>query len=271
MDLLQAGILGIVEGLTEFLPVSSTGHLILTSKLLGLEETEFVKAFTVIIQSAAMLAVMIEYRSTFIKWIKNIFRWDLRSKETQECWSLFCGTIPAVILGFLFGSKIKAYLFTTDVVSWSLIVGGVVILAWEHFFKTSHTSDTAFEFPTGSQSFKIGLFQCLALIPGTSRSLVTILGSRTLGLSKVDATIFSFYLAVPVLVGASVYDFYKYRDVVFSQNAHENLWPLVVGFVASFFVAWLCIRLFLGFVKRFSFRSFGIYRILVGVLFLVFF
>lgn len=271
MDFLQAGILGIVEGLTEFLPVSSTGHLILTTQLLALKETDFVKAFTVIIQSAAMLAVMIEYREKFILWIKNLTRWNPKTKETQECWSLFCGTLPVVVLGLVFGSQIKAHLFTIEVVSWSLVLGGFLILLMEGRFKAEGTQEAPFQVPPIRTSLKIGFFQCLALIPGTSRSLVTIWGSRFMGLSKVDATIYSFYLAVPTLVGASLYDLYKFREVLFGDRQNGNLLLLVVGFVTSFIVAWLCIRLFLGFVRRFSFKVFGVYRILVGILFLVFF
>ncbi len=266
MTFLEAIVLGIVEGLTEFLPVSSTGHLILTARFLNLPETDFVKAFQVIIQSAAMLAVILEYRKTFLPWMRKPF-------SSPELFSLFMGFLPAAVLGLMFGKSIKEFLFNSTTVGWALILGGILILVIERIprFQKSAKSDDRFDFPSAKQSFKIGLFQCMALVPGVSRSLSTIFGARWLGMDKYDATLFSFYLAVPTLMAASVYDLFKNRYLFMSSEANEIWGPMVVGFVVSFLVSWICIRVFIRLIKSITFVAFGWYRILIGVITLYFF
>ena len=251
MELIYAVILGIVEGLTEFLPVSSTGHLILTSKLLGIPQDTFHKTFEVIIQLGSILAVIFVF-------------WERLSKNSFELWvKLAIGFLPAGILGFLLYDLIKS-LFAPITTSIMLILGGIVFIVIEIFYKEKehHTKDVA-EI-TYKQSFLIGIFQALAMIPGTSRSGATIIGGLLLGCNRKVATEFSFLLALPTMIIASGYSAYKNYEVFNS----ENLLVLGFGFVVAFISAFLVIKLFLGFVSRFNFIPFGIYRIILGVLFL---
>ena len=251
MDLIYAIVLGIVEGLTEFLPVSSTGHLILTSKLLGIQQDMFHKTFEVIIQLGSILAVIFVF-------------WERLFKNSLELWvKLAIGFLPARILGFLLYDLIKM-LFAPITPSIMLIVGGIAFMVIEIFYKEKehHTKEIAAI--SYKQSFLIGIFQALAMIPGTSRSGATIIGGLLLGCNRKVATEFSFLLALPTMIIASGYSAYKNYAVF---NA-DNLLILAVGFVVAFLSALIAIKLFLGFVARFNFIPFGIYRIILGIAFL---
>ena len=251
MDLIYAIVLGIVEGLTEFLPVSSTGHLILTSKLLGIQQDMFHKTFEVIIQLGSILAVIFVF-------------WERLFKNSLELWvKLAIGFLPAGILGFLLYDLIKM-LFAPITTSIMLIVGGIAFIVIEIFYKEKehHTKEIA-EI-SYKQSFLIGIFQALAMIPGTSRSGATIIGGLLLSCNRKVATEFSFLLALPTMIIASGYSAYKNYAVF---NA-DNLLILAVGFVVAFLSALIAIKLFLGFVSRFNFIPFGIYRIILGIAFL---
>lgn len=251
MDLLNAGILGIVEGLTEFLPISSTGHLILASELLGIPQNTFHKTFEVVIQLGSILAVFFVF-------------WEKLSKNSLKLWIKLCiGFLPAGTFGFLFYSYIKA-LFAPITVSIMLIIGGLVFIVLEIFHKEKESHIQTIEEISYFQSLLIGFFQALAMIPGTSRSGATIVGGLLLGCSRKVATEFSFLLALPAMVVASFYGLYKNHDSIYMENALI----LGVGFIVAFLSALLAIKLFLGFISRFNFIPFGIYRIVLGVFFL---
>lgn len=251
MDLIYAIVLGIVEGLTEFLPVSSTGHLILTSKLLGIQQDMFHKTFEVIIQLGSILAVIFVF-------------WERLFKNSLELWvKLAIGFLPAGILGFLLYDLIKM-LFVPITTSIMLIVGGIAFIVIEIFYKEKEHHTKEITEISYKQSFLIGIFQALAMIPGTSRSGATIIGGLLLGCNRKVATEFSFLLALPTMIIASGYSAYKNYAVF---NA-DNLLILAVGFVVAFLSALIAIKLFLGFVSRFNFIPFGIYRIILGIAFL---
>jgi len=251
MDILQAIILGIIEGITEFLPVSSTGHLIVVSSWLSIEQTETNKAFEVIIQFSAILAVIANYRDKF-------------SLEHSALWAkVALAFIPIGLMGFLFHHQIKEF-FTVSVVGTMFIVGGVVFLILEYFYKegSAHVEDV--EGITYKQAFWIGIAQVFALVPGTSRAGASIVGALLVGLNRKASAEFSFLLALPVLAAAAGFDMLKnYKE--FSDG---NFLALLVGFVTSFLVAYLTIRLFLRFLQKFTFVGFGIYRIIFGAVLL---
>jgi len=248
--LLQAFLLGIVEGLTEFLPISSTGHLILAGDLLGFND-ERGKVFEVVIQTGAMLAVLWEYRARF-------FRIDMRLYR-----NLAVAFMPAALLGLAFASAIKAQLFKPVPVALAFIVGGLVIM-WaerkDHRVRVERVEDM-----TWRDALKVGFAQAFALIPGTSRSGATIIGGMLLGLSRRAATEFSFFLAVPTLIAAGAYDFYKNRALF---DVHD-LGMFGVGMAASFVSAFLCIRWLLRFIASHDFTIFAWYRIAFGVIVLL--
>ncbi|MDD6055360.1 MAG: undecaprenyl-diphosphate phosphatase [Helicobacteraceae bacterium] len=252
MEFLYAIILGIVEGLTEFLPISSTGHLILTSELLGIPQDDFHKTFEVVIQLGSILAVLFVFReklfNSFNLWVK-----------------LAIGFLPAGILGFLFYSHIKA-LFAPITVAIMLIIGGIVFIVLEIFYKEKEHHIKNVESLSYKQVLAVGFFQALAMIPGTSRSGATIVGGLLLGCTRKTATEFSFLLALPTMILASLYSLYKNYEVL---NA-DNLLILSVGFIVAFLSALCAIKLFLSFISRFNFIPFGIYRIILGVVFLWF-
>ena len=251
MDILQAIIIGIIEGFTEFLPISSTGHMIVASRFLGIEETALVKAYEVIIQFAAILAVMLIYR-------------DKLSFAKIELWKkLFLAFLPLAIVGYIFKDQIKA-LFSVEVVAVMFIVGGIVFLIVEHYYKEekSHTIDV--ETVSYSQALWVGLAQIFSLVPGTSRAGATIVGGLLTGMDRKTSAEFSFLLAIPVMAAVSGYDLLKhYRDF-----ADANWVAFLIGFVVAFAVAYLTIKLFLAFLQRFTFVSFGIYRIVFGLILL---
>jgi len=254
--LIKAAIMGIVEGLTEFLPISSTGHLILTGALLGFDDDK-AKVFDIAIQTGAILAVIIVYwakiRSTIVL-LPN-------SKRAQRfAANVFIGFLPAGIIGFTVYKAIKAHLFNPPVVAGAFIIGGFIILWVEKIAKPVpriHDIDDM----SGLDALKVGLVQCLGMIPGTSRSGATIIGGMLLGLSRKVAAEFSFFLAIPTLVGAGVYSLYKERALLSMADL-----PLFgVGFVVSFIAAWLCIRWLLKFIATHDFVGFAYYRIAFGL------
>ncbi|MGF7163234.1 undecaprenyl-diphosphatase [Rhodoligotrophos appendicifer] len=258
---LEALLLGIVEGLTEFIPVSSTGHLILVGSLLGFQGPPG-KVFEVVIQLGAILAVVTVYFqklwAVFIGLPRNIL-------ARRFAIAVFLGFLPAAIIGALTHSFIKEMLFNPLVVCVALILGGFAILAVErlvHVVKWDRVED----FPI-SLSLRIGLFQCLALIPGVSRSGATILGSLMMGVDRRTAAEFSFFVAIPTMLGATVYDLYKNRDVL----DVDGLSLILVGFVAAFFAALLVVRSVLAFITRYGFTPFAYYRIGLGSFMLVWF
>ncbi len=253
MTTFEAFVLGVVEGLTEFLPVSSTGHLILVSTLMGLKQGEFQKTFEVAIQLGSILAVV------FLYW-KRLIR-DI------ELWKrIIVAFIPTGVLGFLLYKFIKGYLFNPYVVAVMLILGGVVFIVLEMHFRGKkfeiHDED---EVPY-LKAFLIGLFQSLAMIPGTSRSGATIVGGMLLGLDRRTAAEFSFLLAVPTMFVATGYDIFKH----YNEFDFGNWQLLAVGFITAFITAAVVVKLFLKYIERHDFIPFGVYRIVVGVVFLAF-
>ena len=246
-DLITALILGIVEGLTEFLPISSTGHLILAADLLGATDERWT-VFNLVIQTGAMLAVVWEYRTRFFRVDRRLYL------------NLIVAFIPAAVLGLLFGKLIKAHLFHAVPVAIAFIVGALVIF-WVERDKARHARIERTDQMSWLDALKVGCAQCFALIPGTSRSGATIIGGMLFGLSRKAATEFSFFLAVPTLVAAGAYDLLKHR-ALFSA---ENLAPLGVGLVVSFVSAFVVIRWLVRFVATHDFRAFAWYRIVFGV------
>lgn len=258
-DIWKAIILGLVEGLTEFLPISSTGHLILASDLLGFNDDKG-KVFQIVIQTGAMFAVVWEYRRRFSGALRGFLR---DPGATRFGMNVLIGILPAMILGLAFGSYIKRALFKPVPVAIAFIVGGFVILWAErraHRVVIETVDDLRWR-----DALKIGLAQAFALIPGTSRSGATIIGGLLFGLSRRAATEFSFFLAVPTLCAAAAYDFYQHRALF--ELADIGLFGL--GTVVSFISAFLCIRWLLRYIMRHDFTVFAWYRIVFGVLVLV--
>jgi undecaprenyl-diphosphatase len=257
--LIKAAIMGVVEGLTEFLPISSTGHLILAGALLGFDDDK-AKVFDIAIQTGAIFAVILVY------WQKihdTVLALPTDKQAQRFALNVFIAFVPAVILGLLFGKAIKAHLFSPVVVASTFILGGFIILWVERRQQINPTLARIHEVEqmTPLDALKVGLAQCLAMIPGTSRSGATIIGGMLLGLSRKAATEFSFYLAIPTLIGAGVYSLYKERALLSLADL-----PLFgVGLVVSFISAWLCIRWLLRYIATHSFAGFAYYRIVFGV------
>ncbi len=251
MDILQAIILGIIEGITEFLPISSTGHLIVVSDWLSIDQTETNKAFEVIIQFSAILAVIANYKDKF------------SMKHTALWMKVALAFIPIGLVGFLFHHQIKEF-FTVSTVGVMFIVGGIVFLVLEYFYRenSAHVEDV--EDVTYKQALLIGLAQIFALVPGTSRAGASIVGAMLVGLNRKASAEFSFLLALPVLAAAAGFDMLKY----YKEFSDGHLLALLAGFITSFIVAYLTIKLFLRFLQRFTFVGFGVYRILFGALLL---
>jgi undecaprenyl-diphosphatase len=254
-DALSAVILGIVEGITEFLPVSSTGHLILASELLGYDAEKWA-LFNVAIQPGAILAIVVLYWRTFMDMLGGLLKREQRAIAFVR--NLLLAFFPAVILGLLLGKQIDALLENAVVVAWALIIGGVAILIVERLAKT-HIVDGVPALGMG-QSIKIGLMQCLAMVPGVSRSGATILGAMTLGVDRKTAAEFSFFLAVPTLAGATALQLFKARDALTS----DGLGLIGIGFVVSFVVALIVVKGFLAVITRYGFAPFAWYRIVAG-------
>lgn len=255
---LQVIILGVVEGLTEFLPISSTGHQIVVADLLGFGGERAI-AFNIIIQLGAILAVMWEYRRKILITAFNV----PRKREAQRFTAnLLVAFLPAVIIGVAFADLIHEYLFNPITVALALVIGGLIML-WaerrEHEIRVQEVDDM-----TWKEALKIGLAQCLAMIPGTSRSASTIIGGLLFGLSRRAATEFSFFLAMPTMVGAAVYSGYKYRELF----QHGDLPVFALGFVVSFIFAMIAVRALLKFIANHSYALFAWYRIGFGLLIL---
>jgi undecaprenyl-diphosphatase len=257
--LFKALVLGVVEGLTEFLPVSSTGHLILAADLLGFDD-EKSKTFNLAIQTGAMLAVVWEYRAKFLGVAAGLAS-DRAARRFVA--NLVVAFIPAAVLGLLFGGLIKAHLFRAVPVATAFIVGAFVILWVERRSRQARVESV--DDMTWRDALKVGCAQCFALIPGTSRSGATIIGAMLFGLSRKAATEFSFFLAVPTLVAAGAYDLYKHR-AAFSAG---DLEMLAVGLVAAFASAFVCVRWLIRYVATHDFKPFAWYRIAFGVIVLV--
>jgi undecaprenyl-diphosphatase len=261
--LIKAAIMGVVEGLTEFLPISSTGHLILAGALLGFDD-EKAKVFDIAIQTGAIFAVIMVY---WQKIRSTVVALPTQRQAQRLALNVLIAFLPAVLLGLLFGKAIKAHLFTPTVVASTFIIGGLIILWAERRQARNpavariHEADDM----TALDALKVGLAQCLAMVPGTSRSGATIIGGMLLGLSRKAATDFSFYLAIPTLIGAGVYSLYKERALL----SLADLPVFTVGLVFSFLSAWLCVRWLLRFIATHSFVGFAWYRIVFGLVVLV--
>ena len=270
MDTLQTVIIAIVEGLTEFLPVSSTGHMIIAQNLLGVESTPFVKAFTFIIQFGAILSVVCLYWKRFFQLnhtpapegasaIKKLLH------KYDFYWKLFIAFLPAAVFGLLFSDAIDAMLERVEVVAVTLVLGGVFMLFCDRIFNKG-SEETPF---TEKRALMVGLFQCISMIPGVSRSMATIVGGMAQRMTRKAAAEFSFFLAVPTMLGATVYKVYKLIKEGGVDIITDNLTTLIVGNVVAFIVALLAIKFFISFVTKYGFKAFGWYRIIVGALILV--
>jgi undecaprenyl-diphosphatase len=262
-DLIKAVILGVVEGLTEFLPISSTGHLILVNHWLAFN-AEFTKMFDVVIQLGAILAVIVYFWSRLNPFGKA--KTTAGQQQTFTLWrKTFIGVLPILVVGFFLKNHIEAYLFNPLVVSFALVVWGVALIGIEnHKMNSSFNSVDALDYKT---ALLIGLFQCLALVPGTSRSAATIVGAMLLGASRVAALEFSFFLAIPTMIIASGYSLLK---AGMGMTVPELL-VLATGFVISFLVAWLVIAALLNFIGKRDFKPFAYYRVVLGILMLIYF
>ena len=269
MLLIKAAVMGVVEGLTEFLPISSTGHLILAGALLGFDDDK-AKVFDIAIQTGAIFAVIIIY---WQKIQSTVVALPSQRLARRFALNVLIAFLPAVVLGLLLGKAIKAHLFTPTVVASTFIVGGFIILWAEGWGRSKvpgeHPDDHArilnVESMTPWDALKVGLVQCLAMVPGTSRSGATIIGGMLLGLSRKAATDFSFYLAIPTLIGAGAYSLYKERDLLSWADA-----PMFgVGLLFSFLSAWACVRWLLRYIASHSFVPFAWYRIGFGCLVLI--
>ncbi len=250
MSYLDALLLGIIEGITEFLPVSSTGHLILASHLLGIPTSDFLKSFEIVIQLGAIAAVVTLYWRTFL--------------SVSVCLRLLAGFIPTALLGFTLYPYIKGFLHENlYVVVLALALGGIVLIVFELLHKEVDSPEQGITTITYKQAFVIGLFQSLALVPGVSRSAATIVGGLLIGLKRVTIVEFSFLLAVPTMTAATLYDILKNYQV-FSA---ETIPLLATGFITAFLVALIVIRSLLTYIKKHTFIPFGVYRILLALIF----
>ena len=268
MNLIEAIIIAIVEGITEYLPVSSTGHMIIASSFMGIEKEEFTKLFEVAIQLGAILAVVVLYWKKFIDPIKT--------GKLKFYFKLLVGVIPALLLGFLFSDKIDELLESPTTVAVSLLVGGVILLFIDKAFKNPkiHSEKEI----TYGKSFLTGLWQCIAMIPGVSRSAASIIGGMQQGLSRSAAAEFSFFLAVPTMAAATLYSlFLKKWDIAGVEHkgfelitqSSDNMIAFAVGNIVAFIVAILAIKFFINYLKKYGFKIFGWYRIIVGIILLV--
>lgn len=267
MNWLHTFIIAVVEGLTEYLPISSTAHIIFTATLLNVPESDFLKIFAIAIQFGAIMAVVVLYRQKFFD-VNNL----------RFYYVLICAVIPALVLGKLFDSKIEAVLGNPMVIALVLVIGGVVLLFIDRFFQNP-TIHSERELPI-RKAVIIGFWQCLAMLPGTSRSAASIIGGMQQGLSRQAAAEFSFFLAVPTMTAATCYSLFLkdwhgentvqkgYQLILSSQ---EYLYSFLIGNLIAFVVAVLAIRLFIGVIKQFGFKPWGWYRIIVGVLLLAYF
>jgi undecaprenyl-diphosphatase len=256
MNIIQVIVLAIIEGLTEFLPVSSTGHMVIASSLMGISKDEFVKLFEIVIQLGAILAVVVLYFKRFFRSI------DFYVK-------LIVGVIPAIILGLLFKKKIDVLLESPLVVAIAFVAGGIILLFVDEWFNKPVVDDE--REINHATAFKIGVFQCLAMVPGISRSAASIVGGMSQKLSRKAAAEFSFFLAVPTMFGATLkdlYDFYKHGHFS-GADMHQDVKYLLLGSAIAFIVALLAIRSFITFLEQKGFKLFGWYRIFAGIIIIV--
>lgn len=280
MNIIEVIIIAIIEGLTEFLPVSSTGHMIIAENLLGIKSNEFVKAFTVIIQFGAILSVIVLYWKRFFHINKDIPEKFKNSEGKKSLlllvekfiykydfyWKLFIAFIPAAVLGLLFSDVIDKMLEKVSVVALMLVLGGIIMLFVDRLFNKPLERQQM----TNKNAFLIGCFQCIAMIPGVSRSMATIVGGMTRGLTRKNAAEFSFFLAVPTMAAATGYKLLKLiMSPTGSQLLKDNIGMLILGNVIAFIVALIAIKFFIGFVTKYGFKLFGWYRIIVGGLLLI--
>ncbi|MBS1488866.1 MAG: undecaprenyl-diphosphate phosphatase [Bacteroidetes bacterium] len=252
MSILEAILLALIEGVTEFLPISSTGHMIIASSFMGIASDPFVKTFTVAIQLGAILSVLVLYWRKFLQSVNFYVK-------------LFIAFLPAAIIGFLLNDYIDALLERVEVVAIMLIAGGLIFLYLDRIFKTN---DSANEEPSVASSLKIGLYQCIAMIPGVSRSAATIIGGLTQKLSAKTAAEFSFFLAVPTMFAATAYKLYKYYKLGNTFSQHE-ITLLAMGNAVAFITALVAIKSLMFVISKYGFKAFGYYRIAVGVIILV--
>jgi undecaprenyl-diphosphatase len=252
VTILQAILIAIVEGITEFLPISSTGHMIVASTVMGIEKEDFTKLFTVAIQLGAILSVVVLYWRRFFQSLDFYYK-------------LFVAFLPAVVLGLLLSDWIDSLLENVVVVGITLLIGGIIFLFVDRWFaRAAESPDKPVTYPS---ALRIGLFQCLAMIPGVSRSAATIIGGLTQGMNRRQAAEFSFFLAVPTMFGATVkkmYDYYK--DGISLDSSEINL--LLLGNAIAFIVAMLAIKTFITYLSKHGFKIFGYYRIVAGILIL---
>lgn len=251
MTIFQAIILAIIEGITEFLPVSSTGHMILASSVMQVQDVEFAKTFEIIIQLGAIMAVAVLYIKRFFVSI------DIYLK-------LIAAFLPTGIIGFFAYKTIKAYLFNPFVVSVALIIGGIILILLDKWTENKKSSFEKSENISYSGAIQIGLFQCLSMIPGVSRAAATIFGGIYAGFDRKLATEFSFLLAIPTMLAASGKDLWESKDMIHS----ENIKLLLIGGAVAFIFAVIAVKGFIAFVQKYGFKHFGYYRILLGILFL---
>ncbi|HCE43947.1 MAG TPA: undecaprenyl-diphosphatase [Lentisphaeria bacterium] len=261
MDLIfKSIIMGIVEGITEFLPISSTGHLIIVEQFLKFDK-QFADMFEIVIQLGAVLSVVVYFHRRLNPFVHE----PEKRKETLELWKkTIAGVVPALIIGGILGKKISEHLFNPLVVSIALIVGGVILIAIESFRKKERIFSVT-EITYGF-AIAVGFIQCLAMVPGTSRSAATIIGAMLLGATRGTAAEFSFFLAIPTMVAASAYSLMKHASHMSLIEGEA----LAVGFVVSFLVAWAVIAVFMNYIRKNDFKPFGYYRIILGILVLIF-
>ena len=252
MNIIQSIILSIIEGITEFLPISSTGHMILASSVMHIEEDAFVKTFEICIQVGAIMAIVIQYASRFLKGISIYFK-------------LGIAFIPTGIIGFFAYPYIKTYLFNPTIVAASLVIGGIILILIDKKVMDRQAEADVIDNMKYKNAFFIGLFQSISMIPGVSRAAATIVGGVFNGLNKKQAVEFSFLLAVPTMFVATGYDLIK-TSVVFSR--HEIL-LLGIGLIVAFITAWFAVKVFVKIVQNYGFKYFGYYRIIIGILFLI--
>ena len=280
MTVLETIIIAIIEGLTEFLPVSSTGHMIITQNLLGVTErmqqdselTAFVHAFTFIIQFGAILSVVYLYRKKFFNINRspipeNATAWQKLKHRYNFYWLLIVGVMPAVVIGLLAKKSgvLDWLLDSVAVVAITLVLGGIFMLFCDRIFNKGKEENNVNE----SSAFKIGLFQCLSVIPGMSRSMATIVGGMTQGLTRKKAAEFSFFLAVPTMAGATLLDLFDLLKDDTSWATSHNIMMLLLGSAVAFIVALLAMKWFVNFLSKYGFKMFGIYRIIVGSIILI--
>ncbi len=268
---LETIIIAIVEGLTEFLPVSSTGHMIITQNILGVESTEFVKAFTFIIQFGAILSVVVLYWKRFFCLNRTPLPEEASPLKRflhkyDFYWKLFVAFIPAAVLGLLFNDMIDAMLESVAVVATTLILGGIFMLFCDRIFnKGSENTEL-----TEKRAFWIGMFQCISMIPGVSRSMATIVGGMAQKLTRKKAAEFSFFLAVPTMFAATLFKMLKlFTQPEGMEIITNNMGTLIIGNIVAFVVALLAIKFFISFVTKYGFKAFGWYRIILGSVLLI--